>query len=201
MTTEETLKHFKEICEADAEKQAERLLSEHRKNLEKRFSDHKEEALRRQKTRLQIEEEHILREENKNNSLKSLEGRKKLAALREELKDCLFVELRDRLANFMETPDYISLLKKQIKEALAFADGEEIHIYLDPTDESLLQRLDLDLRTNLMISRYSFSGGTRAVIPGKNILIDNSFESKLADARAAFQFTLTDDIGEEYKND
>ncbi len=197
MNTEETLKHFKEICEADAKQQAERLLTEHRSTLEQRFANHKEEALRRQRSQLQIEENHILREENRNASIERLDYQKELSDLREDLKDRLFVELRDRLANFMETPEYTAMLKQQIREALAFSGDDEIHIYLDPTDEALLQELDLELRTNLRISRYSFLGGTRAVIPGKNILIDNSFKSKLSDARARFQFTLTDDTGED----
>ena len=33
----------------------------------------------------------------------------------------------------------------------------------------------------------SFTGGSRAVIPGRNILIDNSFETKLAEAKEDFQ--------------
>ncbi len=39
----------------------------------------------------------------------------------------------------------------------------------------------------MTVSEYSFMGGTRAVLPGRNILIDNSFESKLAGAKESFQ--------------
>ena len=58
-----------------------------------------------------------------------------------------------------------------------------------------IDRSDADRRTSLVVeagapitvSSYSFMGGTRAVIPGRNILIDNSFETKLAEAREKFQ--------------
>ena len=40
----------------------------------------------------------------------------------------------------------------------------------------------------IKISEYSFNGGIRAVIPDKHILIDNSFQTKLEEARHAFKF-------------
>lgn len=47
-------------------------------------------------------------------------------------------------------------------------------------------RTDCDIR----VSQYPFLGGTRAVIASKNILIDNSFETKLKEAEQDFQFSL-----------
>ena len=43
----------------------------------------------------------------------------------------------------------------------------------------------------IKVSEYSFNGGTRAVLPGKHILIDNSFQTKLDEARHEFKFDLT----------
>lgn len=43
---------------------------------------------------------------------------------------------------------------------------------------------------DIRVSQYPFSGGTRAVIASKNILIDNSFETKLKEAGENFQFIL-----------
>mgnify|MGYP001668340520 CR=1 FL=1 len=201
MNTEEKLKHFKEICESDVRIRAEKLLSEQRETLESRFAAHREAALHHQSMQLQLEEERIAREQNKEYSLKLTELRRELGELRRELKDQLFVELRDRLANFMETPAYLTLLKKQISAAKEFAGEDEIRIYLDPADEPLLKKLSLALSTELTLSRYSFLGGTRAVIPAKNILIDNSFETKLEDARASFRFTLESEHGGEAQDE
>ena len=62
---------------------------------------------------------------------------------------------------------------------------------LDPADESKQRQISLhNHSTNIKISQYSFTGGTRAVIPSKNILIDNSFQTKLEEAKRDFRFDL-----------
>ena len=42
----------------------------------------------------------------------------------------------------------------------------------------------------IRISDYSFLGGIRAVIPGRHILVDNSFQTRLEEARHNFKFDL-----------
>ena len=96
----------------------------------------------------------------------------------------------DRLARFMETPAYETLLKEQIRKARDFAQGEEIHIYIDPADQEKQNLLSMETGCDIRVSQYPFSGGTRAVIASKNILIDNSFETKLKEAGENFQFIL-----------
>ena len=82
------------------------------------------------------------------------------------------------------------MLEAQIKKARDFADGEEIHIYIDPSDKSKQNLLSLHTGCDVRVSEYSFLGGTRAVIASKNILIDNSFETRLKEAEEGFQFVL-----------
>ena len=74
--------------------------------------------------------------------------------------DRLFVELKDKLDNYMETREYHDLLEKQVKDAVEFADGSDITIYLDPADEDKIQRLSLhhgaDIRvSNVPLSRHA----------------------------------------------
>ena len=114
----------------------------------------------------------------------------KYSQKQEELQGRIFSELRDRLARFMETPAYETLLKEQIRKARDFAQGEEIHIYIDPADQEKQNLLSMETGCDIRVSQYPFSGGTRAVIASKNILIDNSFETKLKEAGENFQFIL-----------
>ena len=90
------------------------------------------------------------------------------------------------LTNFTSTHEYNDMLIRQIREAKEFAKEDEIIIYIDPSDTSRLAGLEMATGVGLTISQYSFLGGTRAVIPSKNILIDNSFQTKLAEAKEAF---------------
>ena len=164
MTTEEKLQHFLDTCMEDARVRSGRMLDEYMTALEKTFEEHKADTRRREKL-----------------------GRKQ-----EELKDKLFVELRDMLANYLETQDYQKLLERQVQHAVEFAGTDQVIIYLDPVDEDKCNRLALhNGNAELRISEYSFTGGTRAVIPARHILIDNSFQTKLEEAREKFHFDLS----------
>ena len=166
MTTEEKLKHFQDICMEDARERSARMLDDYMKALEGAYEEHTADARRRADMQVEAETEKLER----------------------EIK--LFVELKDKLANFMETQEYQRLLDHQVKAVKEFAGDEELIVYMDPSDVDKVQRIALHHNASIKISEYSFNGGTRAVIPGKHILIDNSFETKLNEARHAFKFDL-----------
>ena len=93
------------------------------------------------------------------------------------------------IAAFRKTPEYVEVLKNQIQKARTeVSDTEDMTIYIDPEDSAYLEQLSAETDTRLTVSSYSFMGGTRAVIPSKNILIDESFQSKLEEVRDHFNF-------------
>ena len=152
--------------------------------LEQTFEEHKADARHHADMLLRQETEKNQREINKKLSFEQI-GIKRTLGMKQE-------ELKDKLASFMETPDYQKLLEKQIQAAVEFADGAPIMIYLDPADSDKLNRLALHHgAADIQISEYSFSGGCRAVIPSRHILIDNSFRTKLEEARENFHFDLS----------
>ena len=173
MTTEEKLKHFQDICMTDARERSARMLDDYMNALEAAFEEHAADARRRADMQVEAETEKLEREINKRLSIGQLDLKREASHKQEELKDKLFVELRDKLANFMETQD------------------EELIIYMDPSDVDKLQRIAMHHNATIKVSEYSFNGGTRAVLPGKHILIDNSFQTKLDEARHEFKFDLT----------
>ena len=174
LTTEEKLQHFEDICTGDALKK----------------NEHKENARKQAALQIAAEKERIARETNKNLSLGQIEIRRSYSRKDEELRGKVFSELRDKLARFMETPKYDALLEAQIKKEKAFAGSSEIHIYIDPSDKEKQNLLSLRTDCDIRVSQYPFLGGTRAVIASKNILIDNSFETKIKEAEQDFQFSL-----------
>lgn len=190
MTTEEKLKHFQDICMEDARERSAKMLDDYMNALETAYEEHVADAKRRAEMQVAAQTEKLEREINKRLSIGQLDLKREFSRRQEELKDKLFVELRDRLANFMETQDYQRLLDRQVKDAKEFAGDEELIVYMDPSDADKLQRIAMHHNASIKVSEYSFDGGTRAVIPGKHILIDNSFETKLAEARHEFKFDL-----------
>lgn len=191
MTTDEKLKHFLDTCMEDARARSSRMLDEYMSAQEKNLADHKADASRRAEMQVRQETERIEREINKRLSIEQLDLKRRLGQKQEELKDKLFVEVGDMLEHFLETRQYQELLERQIEAAVKFAGTDDIIIYLDPVDEDKLYRLALHHgNAHLCISEYSFHGGCRAVIPSRHILIDNSFQTKLAEAREGFHFDL-----------
>ncbi|RGY97380.1 V-type ATP synthase subunit E [Clostridium sp. AM58-1XD] len=190
MTTEEKLQHFLDFCMEDVRTRSGKMLDDYMASLEQTFEEHKADAERRAEMRIRIQKENIKRELNKQLSIEQLNIKRSLSKKQDELKDMLFVELRDYLAHFMDSPAYHELLEKQVKEAKEFAGSEEMTIYMDPCDADQVSRLALHHNVTIKVSEYSFLGGIRAVIPSKNILIDNSFATKMEEARHNFTFNL-----------
>lgn len=196
LTTEEKLEHFQNFCMEDARTRSAKMLDEYSSALEATFKEHQSDALRRAEMLLNAETANLKREINRQLSVEQIGIKRTLGQKQEELKNKIFTELRDMLANFMETNEYEALLESQIASAKKLAGEEPLIIYLDPADEDKLNRLALHHNADIRVSEYSFSGGCRAVIPSKNILIDHSFESKLAEAKSEFQFDLREAGGE-----
>lgn len=195
MTTEEKLQHFLDFCMEDARSRSTKMLDEYTAALEQTFAEHKEDAKRRLEEQVVLESERIEREINKRLSLEQIGIKRELGKKQDELKDMLFVELKDKLAEFTETEDYIKLLERQIKEAKELAGTEPVTIYIDPADGDKINHLAFDSSADIQISQYSFLGGIRAVIPSRHILIDNSFETKLEEAKRDFRFDSKDLTG------
>ena len=192
MTTEEKLQHFLDFCMEDARSRSAKMLDEYTAALERTFAEHQADARRRAEQQVELESERIEHETNKKLSLEQIGIKRELGHKQEELKDKIFVELKDVLEQYMETPEYTQLLEKQIRHAREFAGNEFFTIYIDPADETRLNRLALHNSADIRVSEYSFGGGTRAVIPSRHILIDDSFQTKLEEAKRDFRFNLKD---------
>ena len=147
----------------------------------------KEKKKRQADLEIKTETARLVSENNKQASEAQIEIRRMLSKRQAELKDKLFVEVKDMLARFAETREYHQMLVRQFREAMEFAGGEEIILYIDPSDAQIQYSIEAEIGAPVTVSTYSFQGGTRAVLPARNILIDNSFETKIAEAKEHFQ--------------
>lgn len=190
MTTEEKLQHFLDFCMEDARARSAKMLDEYTDALEQSFTEHQADAKRRAEQQVRLESEKLEREMNKKLSIEQINIKRALGQKQDSLKEKLFVELRDMLAHYLETPEYRNLLEQQVKHAQEFAGNDELIIYIDPADETALNRLALHTNAEIRVSEYSFTGGIRAVIPSRHILIDNSFQTRLAEEKHEFHFEL-----------
>jgi len=179
LTTEEKLHHFNSIILESTEAECNEAFEEYKQSMDKYFEAHKKERAEKHKLEEKVEADNIKRTASKEYTTEQLHIRRKINHKQEELKNKLLAEVETLMESYFTTEDYKKLLIKQINEAVAVARGEEIHIFLDAKDELLKEELEAACNVQLIADGRTFYGGIRAEIPKKNILIDNSFESKL----------------------
>ncbi|MDO4437889.1 MAG: ATPase [Eubacteriales bacterium] len=184
MTTEEKLDRFKEICIEDARAQLSKVVTDFKNGLESTFSEHCEDERRRQEMRVGIETEKIERETKKELSMDQLRIKRRVSKKHEELKAKLFDEVSDKIHAFRKTEEYKKLIAKEINDILSLAGEHPCDIFLDKEDGELIELY----KDRVKVSNTEFLGGTVGIIPDKNIVIDNSFRTKLEAERNRFSF-------------
>lgn len=188
MDNNEKLELFhKAVLETAGQKSA-ALLEEYKKNYDENIRAYEEKKIREQATLERIEEEKVRKEINREVSEQSLLFKKEYHALTEQKKEILFARVEQLLKEYQESEEYKDYLEKKIKAAAAFARGEAVTIYLNGTDEKLKEELEQRTGCTLTISQMEFMGGIRAVIRSKNILIDESFSSRIRNEKENYSF-------------
>lgn len=186
MELDEKLDNFYKSAINDATEQSILIIEEYKKSLQSIYEEHKVNAIKKADAAYRIESDNILREKNKILSSELLNIKRKISETTNVLINQLFLDVTNKVKEFMNTPDYQNLLIKQVLEAKEFAKDEDITTYLDPSDEKLKSAIERETGCQLVISNISFIGGTRTVIHAKNILIDNSFSTKISELKDTF---------------
>ena len=188
MTIDEKLSHFYDITVEDARTKAAAILEEHKEALEKMTAERKALSEENAQAQIKAETANARREVNKALSAEQLTIKRDWTKKQNELKEKLFSEVKELLDSFTKTPEYETYLTGKIKKALAFAEGDEISVYLSPEDSALAEKLQQTTGVTIQIAKDSFLGGIRATIPQKNILIDHSFAGNFEAAYKEFKF-------------
>ena len=194
MTLEEKLSHLQASSMEEARAEGNAIIDNYREALEKVLKDHKEEMRWQAETRIKAEQSNARHMLNQANARTQLELKRKTGKVQVELKDKIFKEAHELAEEYMQTDAYEEYLIKSIRKATAFAPGEEMTIYINPSDEPRQAALEAATGTRLTLSSEDFIGGTRAVIRDRNILIDNSFSTLLRNEYDKFIFSGGDGI-------
>lgn len=186
MTIEEKLQHFTSVTIENVQSKCDESLETYKTELDGQFERYREEA-----ERLSVLEEKTLRDgierqASKEFTIEQLQLRRKVSLKKDELKDRLFLEVESQLKEYRKRPEYKQYMVRQIGRAKEFAEGEEVHIFIDPEDEYMKEELEKQCSVTLHVAGNSFKGGIRAELPKRNILIDNTFETKLEEEKEKF---------------
>ena len=188
MTTEQKLELFVQTAINNVKQQREQLLAEYEEQLKADFAKQKEEYrisanatfLRKQeKARLEI---------NRRLSDDMNHQKSELANKTNQLTIEIFEDVIKELNSYRATTKYVTYLEQTIAKILALADGSPVSFSIDAKDSELLNLLTTKTGITPSISKRPLLGGVIAKLPDKNLLIDESFQTKLNEAKAQFIF-------------
>ena len=188
MTQEDKLRNFYDLSIESASRQRDQMLADCRATLEADFEAHRSEKEKIVSDRMKSETTALSRELKRDLSDRQNRIRQNLAKRQREVKEEIFANVADKLSAFRKTPEYHTWLFRKVRAALAFAGKEELTIYVDPADETYTDEIHAVCGVQPVISNVAFGGGIRAVIRSRNILIDNSFATLMAEAKENFTF-------------
>lgn len=172
----------------EARTQANAIMKQHESTLTGVLNQHKDEARKQSEMRIKAEKISARQQQNMAVSKAQLELKREYGKRQKELKKMLFAEVRQKVQDFMKTEEYTRLLVAYIEKAARFANGEELTIYINPTDEDKKEYLEEHTGMKLTVSKEDFIGGVRAVVHGRNVLIDHAYKGALEQEYQAFVF-------------
>lgn len=186
MNIKEKTEHFYNMAVDSATAQNTAMVEEYRLLLAKELEQHKKEAKRKADVYLKDEMEHLMREKNTAIALKTLEIRHLYKDRTTELTEDLFSKVKASLFEFMKTDAYVDMLRRKIREAKEFAKEYSVIVYLNASDADKVSLLSKEFDVAIEISQTEFWGGTRSMIPEKNVIMNESFLSKWEEAKKSF---------------
>lgn len=188
MEIKEKLELFHEAVLQAAGEQSESLLEEYKRSYKENLDAYELQKQKEQETGERIEEAKLRKEWNRQVSEQALLLKKEYHEFAEQKKGLLFEKVTELLEEYRKTDAYKESLVRAIGKAKKFAREEPVIIYLNPTEAAWKEELEQKTGCELTISTMEFMGGIRAVIRSKNILIDESFATKLEQERENYSF-------------
>ena len=175
MEINEKLEVFFGAAIGAANSQSESMLDEQKNIYQSAMEEHEQscrDALKRSR-RIFLEKQK--KEVNRRNAEQTMAWKKDYQALKEQKTEELFEMVKEKLLSYRRTDAYEAFLLAQIGKAKEFAQGEDLTVFISPSDQERQAVLE-------EIAADEFSGGMRAVIPAKNVLIDESFAERMKHA-------------------
>lgn len=141
------------------------------------------------------DKKNMRKELNKNTSQSQIHLQRDLYLQEEKLKKSLFAEFNSAIQNYMQTDEYRNQLVVMINNLKDYAEKnrEELVVYINHSDQGMIETLLEETNANIQISDREFLGGVRGVLKDRQVLIDYSFSTLLANVEDSFTIKEVDD--------
>jgi len=186
MTQDEKLKMFFDISMEDANKSNVEIVDAYKESLGNMFDEYVRKCREREEVKLRQMTASYRREKNNENFDCQTASRREVSELKNKYIEEIFAEVIKELNKFMETDAYKELLIKKIKEAVSYASDSKVVVYINASDEKYMEELMNMFNCSFVVSEKDIIGGIRCDILEKNISFDESFVSKISEAKQKF---------------
>lgn len=119
-------------------------------------------------------------------SSESLQAKRNVLLSREGLIDKVFSNVRDKLDEFMKTPEYGKMLAEKVKSCAEKYPDDKGVVYVAFKDEGLCGQLSCGGRYKALPSETVEVGGAMVVLEDKGIALDYTFDTALSEQRESF---------------
>ncbi len=184
MNIENKLKGFLKVAMAEADEKKQALESQIKAEYDKAVEAAGKNAERQANEKVRLEA--VKAEQEKNHAIIEAKSqiKRKFLRLKNELTDQLFTEITSKLEAFVKSESYEQYLLDGIKKTVD--KYENISIILSEADMKHAERIKKELNVEVASSNEDFLGGFKAVLIGKNAIVDNTFRTKLEDEKESF---------------
>lgn len=190
MTTEEKIRYFMDSSIEDTSAKSDRILSQYKQSLDEEFERYKISAAKEgeflKKSKINSAKQQL----RKAFAKEQMEIKRKITDKQNQIKANIFASVSAKIEEYRKIPEYVESLKNQINKISSDFAESDIVFYISTEDASLIDELKESTNVNITISEVSFTGGIKAVIPSRNMLIDLSFKTKLMEADEQFTITI-----------
>jgi vacuolar-type H+-ATPase subunit E/Vma4 len=195
MDLEDKFAYFETQVNQQAQDIIDEQVNQYRATLQKDYDEFVKNTNQEFDAKFENAKKDMRKELNKNISQSQIHLQRDLYLQEEKLKKTLFAEFNDAIQNYMQTDEYRNQLVVMINNLKDYAEKnrEELVVYINHSDQGMLETLFEETNANIQISDREFLGGVRGVLKDRQVLIDYSFSTLLANVEDSFTIKEVDD--------
>lgn len=195
MDLEDKFAYFETQVNQQAQDIIDEQVNQYRATLQKDYDEFVKNTNQEFDAKFANAKKNMRKELNKNTSQSQIHLQRDLYLQEEKLKKTLFAEFNDAIQNYMQTDEYRNQLVVMINNLKDYAEKnrEELVVYINHSDQGMIETLLEETNANIQISDREFLGGVRGVLKDRQVLIDYSFSTLLANVEDSFTIKEVDD--------
>lgn len=195
MDLEDKFAYFETQVNQQAQDIIDEQVNQYRATLQKDYDEFVKNTNQEFDAKFANAKKNMRKELNKNISQSQIHLQRDLYLQEEKLKKSLFAEFNSAIQNYMQTDEYRNQLVVMINNLKDYAEKnrEELVVYINHSDQGMIETLLEETNANIQISDREFLGGVRGVLKDRQVLIDYSFSTLLANVEDSFTIKEVDD--------